>query len=119
MNSIMGKVFGIMDFFFGSTKWWTSLKNVILSAVIAVEAAHEISVGDKAKKKAEALDFIRQQLEELGIKIPKWVFTLVVPTAINLLVTYLNNRFGKDWLKVFGDDDAIAVADKSPELWAD
>lgn len=101
LQEILEKAFAILDLLFGKFEWWKVLKEGIATAVLAVEAVFELSQDEKAKKKNEAILAVKKFLEQHGIavKIPDWLFTVIVGIGIDVLVAYLNRRFGHDWLK--------------------
>ncbi len=101
LKEILDKAFAILDLLFGKHEWWQVLREGVVTAVVAIEASFELSQGEKAAKKNEAVLAIKKFLEEHGviIKIPDWLFTIIVGLAIDALVSYLNRQFGHDWLQ--------------------
>lgn len=104
---IVDKALMLFDLIFGFTKWWEPLKTGIKNVVILIEASVQATeegtlVPDKQKN---ALMQIKTLLDSKNIKVPEWVYTIIVPMAINLLVAALNKYLGKNWFMKLDEND--------------
>ncbi|MCC7572194.1 MAG: hypothetical protein KO464_02250 [Candidatus Methanofastidiosum sp.] len=104
---IVDKALMLFDLIFGFTKWWPTLKIGIQNVIILIEGSVVATeegtlVPDKQKN---ALLQLKTLMDAQNIKIPEWVYTIVVPMAINLLVAALNKYLGKNWFTKLDDDD--------------
>ena len=86
-----------LDAIFGSFKWYQTLKQIALNIIILTETTGE----EGTQKRKKAIDAIQQALLDAGIRIPlpDFIFDWFIGLIIDLIVGFLNSKYGKDWLQ--------------------
>lgn len=111
-SEIVDKALMLFDVLFGFTKWWPTLKSAIKAVVVLLEGSVK-AIDDGSvvpDKQKNALLQIKTLMDNRGIKIPEWVYLIIVPMAVNLLVTALNKYLGKEWFGKLSAEDVNAAS---------
>lgn len=98
---------------FGRFDWWKDVEEALAIAIIAAEA-----VGDEGKeKRKEVVEMVFKYLEDRNVKlpIPDWLFKLLLGFVIDLLISYLNKKFGKGWIASLAKEEGIEVVSVKKE----
>ena len=104
ISKVVKDAFGIADWVLEMlVPWWGKAKVLLVQAVGMVETVYGTEKGDVKRQKA--IDLFEKKVIEEGL-IPKGIEEAIDPVldwglewAINALVKYLNEKFGKDWIK--------------------
>lgn len=97
VKAIFEGVLKVLRAIFGKTEWWQKVEEAIVIAILIAEMEPE----DGEEKKREVIDKIYAYLEEFGIVLkPRWVFDIVLGFAIDMIVNYLNENYGHEWINV-------------------
>lgn len=95
VQAVFEGVLKVLRAIFGKTEWWQKVEEAIVIAILIAEMEPE----DGEEKKREVMKKIYAYLEEFGINLkPRWVFDIVLGFAIDMIVNYLNENYGHEWI---------------------
>lgn len=106
-REIFNKAFSIADFVFSffKFKWWEEFKEQFVEgfqiAVELAELAYKNTQTEGAEKKRLAAKALTKYLQERGILdfIPAHWLSWLLDRAFDLIISYLNEQFGHDWIE--------------------
>ena len=92
-----------LDALFSNFEWYKTLKDLVIKIIILAEISGQAGEVKEAGiiKKQNAIDALEKALEDLGIKIPlpDFIQDILFGLLIDLIVGFLNAKFGHDWIK--------------------
>lgn len=109
IKEIIERVWSFLKFIFddpdNDEDWWSKFEHVVFSAIGMVETTAQEHETESYVKKQKAIELVLQMLAAIGLKLPvaMWLQKLIIGIAIDALVTYLNEKFGHDWLEKVPD----------------
>lgn len=86
-----------LDALFSNFEWYVKLKEIVIKVIVFAEATGE----DGVSKKQKAIDAVETALRSLGlnIPIPDFLQDILIGLMIDLIVGFLNQKFGHDWIQ--------------------
>jgi len=96
------KVFVFLDVLLGKFDWYQKLKKLVISIIVLIEITHNDE--ESQKKKKDAVNAVLDAIKQFGISLPfaDWIMKLIIDLMIDAVVSYLNEKFGHDWINKIG-----------------